>query len=334
MLNLLLLPWPLVVDSEDFGRATDSRTSARKSAATDRFRFRPKKSETDAHFKSRFQRALQAAYRHADHVDAIVLPELSLTKRQYDIAERVVLNRGCMLISGVRIAAKLRDSNLIIMQPAGVLDPRDSGTTKKSFINSVRFSQAKHHRWCLDREQIVNYQLAGQLSASRLTWENIELPRRVLYFANINFLTWSVLICEDLARQDPAADLIRAVGPNLLIALLMDGPQLRGRWPSRYASVLADDPGTSVLTLTSLGMAQRSRPLEPGTGKRSEARRVIGLWRDVQAGEIEISLDAGEDACVLSLECSKRTEYSADGREHKDKPTPVYAGFKSFRTER
>jgi hypothetical protein len=31
--------------------------------------------------------------------------------------------------------------------------------------------------------------------------------------------TWSVLICEDLARQDPAADLIRAVGPNLLIAL-------------------------------------------------------------------------------------------------------------------
>jgi hypothetical protein len=68
---------------------------------------------------------------------------------------------------------------------------------------------------------------------------------------------WSVLICADLARQDPAADLIRAVGPNLLIALLMDGPQLSHRWPARYAAVPAEDPGTSVQTLTSLGMAER-----------------------------------------------------------------------------
>lgn len=79
-----------------------------------------------------------------------------------------------------------------------------------------------------------------------------------------------MLVCEDLARQDPAADLIRAVGPNLLIALLMDGPQLSGRWPARYASVLAEDPGTSVLTLTSLGMAERSRPIiQSGSAHRS-----------------------------------------------------------------
>jgi hypothetical protein len=71
-----------------------------------------------------------------------------------------------------------------------------------------------------------------------------------------------VLICEDLARQDPAAELVRAVGPNLLVALLMDGPQLANRWPARYAAVLAEDPGTSILTLTSLGMVERSRPTE------------------------------------------------------------------------
>ena len=49
--------------------------------------------------------------------------------------------------------------------------------------------------------------------------------------------SWAVLICEDLARQEPAAELIRAVGSNLVIALLMDGPQLNNRWPARYAAV-------------------------------------------------------------------------------------------------
>ena len=72
------------------------------------------------------------------------------------------------------------------------------------------------------------------------------------------------------AEPEPAAELIRAVGPNLLIALLMDGPQLSNRWPARYAAVLAEDPGTSVLTLTSLGMAERSRPIVQ-SGQRAPA---------------------------------------------------------------
>jgi hypothetical protein len=69
---------------------------------------------------------------------------------------------------------------------------------------------------------------------------------------------------EDLARPDPVGDLVRSVGPNLVIALLMDGPQLRARWSGRYAMSLADDPGSFVLSVTSLGtteelVSQRSR---------------------------------------------------------------------------
>lgn len=39
----------------------------------------------------------------------------------------------------------------------------------------------------------------------------------------------------------PVAGLLRSVSPNLIVALLMDGPQPKKRWPNRYASVLADD---------------------------------------------------------------------------------------------
>jgi hypothetical protein len=200
-------------------------------------------------------------------------------------------------------------------------------------LENLRLMQAKHHRWCLDRSQIVTYQLAGRLTASQSCWEHIELPQRVLHFATVNKITWSVLVCEDLARQDPAADLIRAVGPNLLIALLRDGPQLSGRWPSRYASGLAEDPGTSVLTLTSLGMAERSRPVMHSTGKRVDVSRVVALWRDAVEGEIQIELDPKDDAYILSLECRLLTEYCVDGRDDGGQTRyPIFAGFRSFQT--
>lgn len=98
------------------------------------------------------------------------------------------------------------------------------------------------------------------------------------------------------------------MGPNLLIALLMDGPQLSRRWPARYAAVLAEDPGTSVLTLTSLGMVERSRPIL-GSGERASASRVIALWRDALEGEIQIALDPAHDACVLSLKYRREEQF-------------------------
>ena len=110
----------------------------------------------------------------------------------------------------------------------------------------------------------------------------MRVRQREIHFICANpWLCMVPLICEDLARPDPVADVIRAVGPNLVIALLMDGPQLSARWPGRYASVLADDPGSSILTVTSLGMALRSVP--PGMSPR----RTIALWKDAAAGAHE-----------------------------------------------
>ena len=76
----------------------------------------------------------------------------------------------------------------------------------------------------------------------------------------------------------------------------MDGPQTKERWAARYATVLADDPGCSVLSLTSLGMTQLSRPrAEP---LRS---RVVALWKDRFNGATEIELPRGDEAIAISL---------------------------------
>lgn len=334
-LNLLLLPWPTQVATEDFQEVATGVVRADGSEPPGYFRYEPRDSEAPERFAQRLRQALVRAQQEAGVIDAIVFPELALSELQYEAAELIAFEARCILICGLRQAGTAPgdwDANLSVLQPAGAVrgaepqvDPKDS------LLSSLRLFQAKHHRWYLDRAQIVNYQLGGRLSAARGGWEHIELPPRVLHFVTLNATTWTVLVCEDLARQDPAADLIRAVGPNLLIALLMDGPQLGGRWPARYASVLAEDPGTSVLTLTSLGMAERSRPIMPAG--RAAPSRVIALWRDAIAGEIPLALDPGHDACVLTLEYQLRTEYCADGRGDGGQTRyPVYAGYRSFDT--
>lgn len=118
-----------------------------------------------------------------------------------------------------------------------------------------------------------------------------------------------VLICEDLARPDPASDLIRAVGPNLVISLLMDGPQIATRWPARHATTLAEDPGSSVLAVTSLGMAQLSRP-----ATSVDRGRVIALWKEEGASSVEIELPRHCQAAVLSISMKPCLDWSADGR--------------------
>jgi hypothetical protein len=131
----------------------------------------------------------------------------------------------------------------------------------------------------------------------------------------------------DLARQEPVTEVVRAVGPNLIFALLMDGPQLKSRWSSRYASVLAEDPGCSVLSLTSLGMSRRSQGGTPG----NDQSHTIALWRDPIYGERELSLNNGDDACVLSLVCKTKQEFTIDGRgDGGAAHFPVFSNCASF----
>jgi hypothetical protein len=335
--NLLLLPWPTAVSATDFHVSTQRvHDHAPIPDLPNRyFEYAPCLKETPTELARRVTQALKQANAYANQIHGIVLPEMALTPAQFMAVETVAIRNQAVLISGVRSPPLHRDAmplNACAIQPLG-LTAVNSGSASRAgpLRDLMRDVQLKHHRWCLDRGQILQYDLGGRLPASRDCWERVMIGRRDINFVTIgSWLTMCVLICEDLARQDPVTEVIRAIGPNIVFALLMDGPQLRNRWSSRYASVLAEDPGCSVLSLTSLGMSRRSRPSEHN-GVVTDRRSTIALWRDAVFGEKEIALSEGHDAAVLSLVCKTSEEFTIDGRGDGGKAHfPVFAGYFSF----
>jgi hypothetical protein len=298
-LNLLLLPWPMEVRPNQFRQARPAwGTLTNMSESFGFFTF--VKESRARHIAQRVAKAYERGVELVGRIDMIVLPELALDELEFDAVKAWLSERRVSLLCGIG-------------------KPSRGGTPGRNYLalevpisswDSIPIQQNKHHRWRLDRSQIVQYGLGGQLDPGRFWWEHSSAEARSVAFVSLlPWLSVCALVCEDLARQEPVARLVRTVGPNLVIALLMDGPQLSSRWSSRYATVLADDPGSSVLTLTSVGMAELSRP--PGV----TPLRTVGLWKDAKSGAArQIDLPSGAEGIVLNLSRQLDQEWSADGR--------------------
>ena len=250
---------------------------------------------------------VRSAEQEVGTVHGIVLPELALDPDCYlalKLAVQAKLPKLRFLISGVCQQSQGESRNVVKVT---ALYP---GNVSGIFGDrTVEVTQSKHHRWKLDRDQIRCYSLGDALDPNRSWWEDVVVHRRELnFFVFGSASCFTTLICEDLARVDPGQKVLRAVGPNIVFALLMDGPQLVSRWPGRSCSVLAEDPGSSVLTLTSLGLIERS-----AIAMKSSSR-CIALWKDPTGNTQELDLPAGSHALCVTLTGRSETEYTLDGR--------------------
>ena len=108
------------------------------------------------------------------------------------------------------------------------------------------------------------------------------------------------------------------MGPNLVIALLMDGAQREERWSARYATVLADDPGSAVLTLTSVGLLRRS--VMPGELEPTE----IGLWKGGEGKVKVLRLPRDHHALLLTVSIEGETYFTLDGRSDEGNTFELY----------
>ncbi|TFV89796.1 hypothetical protein [Blastococcus sp. CT_GayMR16] len=300
--NVLLMPWPLRVRQRDF-RPLPGSVHRAENEPFGVFEFAP----TEGFDLDLVERTLRGALDEVDGVDAVIFPESCVPVGDIEPLEALLAHYGVtVLLAGARETTTT------------------PGRLPANWLHQgvhvggcwAHYRQNKHHRWFLDESQINQYHLAGALHPSVRWWEAMEVPRRSLQFLELSEgLTLVTVVCEDLARMDEVAELIRDVGPTLVVTVLLDGPQLATRWTARYAGVLADDPGTAVLTLTAHGMVERSRPtgMPPST--------VVALWKDPTRGLREISLEPGATGVLISLAATRARRRVADGRTPVDNAT-------------
>lgn len=273
-----------------------------------------------------FVKALAASAKsEADAIHGIVFPEMALDETTWDHLRTElpnVLPELELFVAGVSGDGS-REGNFVrvavFQRPSG---GSDDASERVGFWST----REKHHRWTLDRDEVLAYGLEGRLSPS-ISWaEDIDLLSRRVDFAVIRQSSVvSAMICEDLARVDPCQELIRAIGPSIVFALLMDAPQLKARWPARYATILAEDPGSAVLTLTSRGLMTRQHRIGKHLSKKPEDR-VVALWRDDDRTDpIEISCPVECHAVRLTLSGVPVVDRTLDGREDRSAVAWRYA---------
>jgi hypothetical protein len=292
--NYLLLPWPLRIRASDF-RPVRGPLQRLAGDPFGFFEFAP----SERLDLALTDRVLAAARDRAGAVDVVVLPESAVEDAEIDDLEMLLARHGVTgLITGIR-------------------ERPQPGQFPRNWVHIGVFTggqwmhirQSKHHRWSLDDTQIRQYHLGGALHPHTRWWEAIEVPPRSVQFVEFgDGVTLASLVCEDLAQTDDVASVIRSVGPMIVVTPLLDGPQLSSRWAARYAGILADDPGSAVLTLTSFGMAQRSGL--PG----QNSSPVVALWKSPGQQTRQISLEPGSQGILLSASIARATRRSFDGR--------------------
>ncbi len=304
--TMLLLPFPMYVRTKDFERFAGDKAHEILDNR-EGYGFFEYNQEEPPRLDDIIGVLTQVVQHEGVRIDVIVLPESAMDDVSFDKLES-------RLSKNAEFGGPIDEVSLLI---AGVTAEAKNERFKRNNTVQYRYwdgngfggdSQCKHHRWQLNRSQIQQYGLSQQLPPGTKWWEAINIGRRRVSFVNIgDGLTVCPLICEDLARQDPIADLIRQVGPSLVVSILMDGPQHKDRWSSRYAAILSEDPGSAVLALTSFGMVRRWNT------RFGRLSRVVALWNDKE-GSREIELDQGAHGILLTLQVSAEREVIADGR--------------------
>ena len=295
--HILFLPWPKEINNDSFKKSQSKNTTLNMDSYFDFFDYEPKYEIDEKEFIS----IITESIKRVGTIDLIVLPECALSETLFDKFKATLFEcfkeNAPSLLSGVY--GKDNEYSKNIASLAFISD-------NKKFEKE---NQSKHHRWFLDKNQLRNYNLSHVLDPNKKWWENIRINRRhLLCLHTKNGVRLCPLICEDLARQEPVAQAVRSVGPNLVISLLLDGPQISVRWPGKYSAVLSDDPGSSVLSVSALGMTLKS------TGLGHKPSYDVALWSEPGKTPETLTIPSDADGLIIELQINKEKMWTMDGR--------------------
>ncbi|MEL6819689.1 MAG: hypothetical protein AAFP80_13655 [Pseudomonadota bacterium] len=255
------------------------------------------------------EQMIKKALDEVPSINGIVLPEYAIDYALFEALTRIA-NRASngkieFMIAGCSDNCDDEKVNCVV---TAIWEKTEKDNSRNRRVKII--SQRKHHRWKLNDGQTRYYGISSALAPFKDWWEQHDIDARELNFFQFrDNAVFSSLICEDLARNDPCHDILRSVAPNLIFALLMDGPQIPERWPARYASTLADDPGSTIITLTSRALVERANDYSGFARSNS-----VGLIRDEDGISHQLDLDQGANGVLVTLASKEVKDVTIDGR--------------------
>ncbi|MDP2310585.1 MAG: hypothetical protein Q8P18_31490 [Pseudomonadota bacterium] len=221
---------------------------------------------------ARFVRAVD----HADREDASLLlaPELSFTPALWDRARAWLKRRPRRTGSGVR---------WLLLGTAATDRDADGRPRNQALLVSrhgeVLSQQNKTRPFSFTRSQQEFYSLREALGGDT-TPEHIRLDPRVLVLLESATLgRLAVLICEDLAHEDPGPRLAAPLGVRLYLTPVMDGEFADWRWVSACATWHAWSNRVQVIAVNSLVLPERAGRPAPAEGRAVGVTGPLSAWR-------------------------------------------------------
>ena len=311
-LDILLIPEPRKMSARDFSESGHKDETGKELHywMKDWNTFDIKQSwinkgEVRDRFINDCEALLGEAQKESKAINGVILPEYSVDGEVFNLlCDRLKKKEPALdfIISGCSDNCKGSKGNHVMTR-----------VWYKGDDVQLTHSRRKHHRWRMDRSQVETYALSSALNPKiKNWWEDTPLTQRQIQFQRFREKSvFAVLICEELARSEPCHDILRSVAPNLIFALLLDGPQIRQRWPAQYAANLADDPGSAVLTFTSYGLIDRSN--KQGRYPRNDS---VALWKDDTGHVVEINMPQGDAmrGVLLSLWSEHKQDRTITGK--------------------
>jgi predicted amidohydrolase len=192
--------------------------------------------------------ALKALERSAAaNCDIVVFPELCLTPHiQELLRERLTIlgDRPWLVVAG---SART---------PAG---RATGGHFNQALVfNKGRLvlSHHKQYRYSMDIGQQERYGLLDALGGEVNRTEDMEVEPFEIEVLDMPAGRLAILICEDLSIEDVVEPLVVKLGLDWLFVPVLDGCQMRTRWPARFGVKYAEK-GACVVVATSLSLVQQ-----------------------------------------------------------------------------
>ncbi len=247
----------------------------------------------------------QAAVARADREDAALLlaPELSFTPTLWDRARAFLRTLPRRSGSGVR---------WLLLGSAATDRDEDGRPRNQARLvgrhGELLLEQNKTRPFAFTPGQQDFYRLREHLGG-QTTPEHIRLDPRVLVLLESATLgRLAVLICEDLAHDEPGPRVAAPLGVRLYLTPVMDGEFADWRWVSACATCHAWSGRVQVLAVNSLVLPQRSPYPSPPEGRAVGVAGPLSAWRPGADGSPApwppriVHLPPGEDVVVAEVD--------------------------------